>query len=202
MSDKRMIDRVSHVNRVLALLFGASALFLSGCGFQPVYATREGQDQPGLLNAIEMSDVNASPSIAPVIREAFELRKSSSEAASTEYFLAIKARESAQNLAVQLDASVTRFNYIISGTYQLRRARDQKTFTGKVSSVVSFNVVNSQYSTLYAEQKAREKAARQFIEAVERDILLSLQDADDERDRVKALPPDDYELEIIDGETQ
>ena len=47
---------------------------------------------------------------------------------------------------------------------------------GSAEAVASFNVVDSQYATLFAEEAAREKAARTLIERIERNILLRLND--------------------------
>lgn len=158
-------------NALRLLAAAASAAFLHGCGFQPLYAT-DGGGPPGLRN-VALATVSAPEEISPLVTRAFS-RRTSSEPSSAAYDLQINAKEQAERLAVQIDASVTRYNYRLVGRYTLTERSSGKRYSGRVVSIASFNVVNSQYSTLFAEEAAREKAANQLVEDVERDILLRL----------------------------
>jgi LPS-assembly lipoprotein len=149
----------------------ASALLLSGCGFTPLYATDEEGRAPG-LRQVNLAALETSDSAKPTLTRAFERRMATS--AEAEYDLVVTVREQAQPLAVQIDDSVTRYNYRLQADYTLTSRADGKQIKGMAQSVASFNVVSSQYSTLYAEQSAREKAARVLAEEVERDILIKL----------------------------
>ncbi len=154
----------------------AAALALSGCGFQPLYATDDhaagGDAAPGLRN-VAVSSITAPEDIELVVTRAFARRTAASEDRA-EYDLLLKADEQAERLAVQTDASVTRYNYRLVGNYTLIERAGGAQYTGRVVSIASFNVVDSQYSTLYAEDSAREKAAARLVEDIERDILLKL----------------------------
>ena len=86
---------------------------------------------------------------------------------------------------MQIDASVTRYNYRLVGRYTLVERATGARYSGRVTSIASFNVVNSQYSTLFAEDAAREKAATQLVEDIERDILLKLSDANEKARRAR-----------------
>ena len=154
---------------VVALL--AIAPLLQSCGFQPLYATTGGA-APGLRN-VALSTVAAAEDIEPVITRAFS-RRTAATPSEAQYDLLVSADEQAERLAVQIDASVTRYNYRLVGNYTLVERSGGKNYKGRVVSIASFNVVNSQYSTLFAEDAAREKAAMQLVEDVERDILLKL----------------------------
>ncbi len=166
----------------LALLILAAALLLQGCGFTPVYATRD--EEPAGLASVNLVAVSGRESIQPLITNAFDRRKAVAAAGvSPAYDLIIEAEEFAQRLAVQIDASVTRYNYLLRADYTLVRREDGKKFRGASEAVASFNVVTSQYSTLFAEEAAKEKAARSLIEALERDILLTLGDDEVARER-------------------
>jgi LPS-assembly lipoprotein len=153
-----------------------AALFLAACGFKPLYATADGA-APG-LRAIALASVAAPDEIEPVVTRAIR-RRAADDAASAKYDLLVTATEQAERLAVQIDASVTRYNYRLVGKYTLVSRETGKRINGRVVSISSFNVVNSQYSTLYAEEAAREKAANQLAEDIERDILLELAAAED-----------------------
>ncbi len=172
------------MGRLSLPLLVLAALIVQGCGFTPVYATRE--DASAGLAGVNLVSVAGRESIEPLITTAFERRKSVSAAdVAADYDLILEAEEFAQRLAVQIDASVTRYNYLLRADYTLIRREDGKKFRGSSEAVASFNVVTSQYSTLFAEEAAKEKAARSLIEALERDILLTLgeEDAGLERER-------------------
>jgi LPS-assembly lipoprotein len=148
-----------------------AALLLSACGFRPLYATAEsggaGLTQMALVN------VDAPQEVAPIVSRAFA-RRMRGEPSAAAYDLSVKASEQAERLAVQIDASVTRYNYRLVADYTLVERGTGKRYTGNVVSIASFNVVNSQYSTLYAEEQAKEKAAAQLVEDIERDALLKI----------------------------
>ena len=74
-------------------------------------------------------------------------------------------------------------------------ARTKKSFAAPFGAIASYNVVTSQYSTLFAEQTAREKAAKTLIEELERDILLIIDD-DATAKRVEEDSLEDRDLDI------
>ncbi len=128
----------------------------------------------GLAN-VRLVSIAAGEEAGPFLQRAFNRRLAQSPSEAI-YDLSITARERANPLAVQIDASVTRYNYRIRGRYTLIHRRTGERITGRAEAIASFNVVASQYSTLFAENAAREKAADVFAEQIERDILLELAD--------------------------
>ena len=167
--------------RRLALALLAAPL-LQACGFQPLYATQDGA-APGLRN-VALSSVTAAEEIEPALTRAFS-RRTAPAASAAQYDLLLSADEQSERLAVQIDASVTRYNYRLVGNYTLVERAGGRKFKGRITSIASFNIVNSQYSTLYAEEAAREKAATQLVEDIERDILLKLAAARDAAAKAK-----------------
>lgn len=145
---------------------------LQGCGFQPLYATATGDGATSIAN-MQLVSVTGRDVIADAIENAFERRTIGASGAPA-YELRISARELAQPVAVQIDATVTRFTYEIVSSYVVRDVQTGESVDGRVRSVASFNIVTSQYSTLVAERAAREKAARQMITQIERDALTKL----------------------------
>lgn len=162
------------MNRLIVCL-AVTAPLLASCGFQPLYATGDGA-APGLRN-IALASLAAPEDIQSEVTRAFK-RRMAEEPGAAAYDLEVRTTEQAERLAVQIDASVTRYNYRLVGDYTLIERAAGKRYSGRVVSIASFNVVDSQYSTLYAESAAREKAAAQLVEDIERDILLKLSDAE------------------------
>lgn len=163
-----------------------AALLLSACGFEPLYATNEAASKPA-LQSVRLAGVKASDIATPIVTRALARRTAPDAiAGEAEYELEVTVREVAQPLAVQIDDSVTRYNYRLLADYVLTPTDGGKPIKGKAEAVASFNVVASQYSTLYAEESAREKAARNLAEKIERDILLEFAGADDPKEEAAA----------------
>lgn len=155
----------------LALMIAFAAPLLSSCGFTPLYATADTGGKSALAS-VHVADIQSSDFAARSLRQEFKWR-AAAESAGARYDLYLKVKEQAQQLAVQIDDSVTRYNYRMTGSYRLVERASGAATTGRADAVVSFNVVNSQYSTLFAEKAAREKAARTLVDGLERDILAN-----------------------------
>jgi LPS-assembly lipoprotein len=158
----------------LRTIFAAAALaalsLLQGCGFTPVYATKQAGERP-LLARMHVADIVGNDRLKETISEVLS-RRAARDDADALYDITLDLREAAIPLAVQIDDSVTRYNYRMTATYTLVRRSTRKSTTGTAEAIASFNVVASQYSTLYAENAAREKAANALADQIERSIFL------------------------------
>jgi LPS-assembly lipoprotein len=158
-----------------ATLCFAAVTSLSACGFQPLYetATVDGTGGKSTVGPrLELGGIAGPDRLAQVIENAFA--ESTAAGTGGRYRVDLSARETAQPLAVQIDATVTRFTYQILGQYRVADKVTGEVVQGSARSQASFNVVRSAYSTLAAEQTARSKAARQLIAQIERDALIKL----------------------------
>lgn len=169
---------------VLTIAFLAAAPMLSSCGFTPLYATADTGGKSALAS-VHVATISASDTALPILNRAFEAR-TARESEESKYDLFLNVKEEAQQLAVQIDDSVTRYNYRMIGAYTLVERATGKKSNGRATAVVSFNVVSSQYSTLFAETAAREKAARVLVEEIDRDILINLAAANEAKAEVRA----------------
>lgn len=149
----------------------AGILLLKGCGFEPLYAVDTTGARPG-FQSIALAQMQTTDVVKPFLQEAFDRRIPGN--GDPTYDLYVEAEERAQRLAVQIDSTVTRFNYRLVGKYILVNRTTGARLRGSATAVASFNVVSSQYSTLFAEKTAREKAAQTLVDEIERDILLKL----------------------------
>lgn len=156
---------------------------LVGCGFQPLYASPEGAENHPLLRQIRVGAIistrdagEGNLAVQPVLRRALENRLLVNQAQSEGYELAVEVTPRARRLAVQLDASVTRFNYSLFSKYRLVHLETGASISGNPTSITSFNQVTSQYSSLFAEREAVQKSATRLAEEIERDILSQTSD--------------------------
>lgn len=186
-----------------AMLSGA--LLLSGCGFRPLYAT--GQGETVVSRMVTVRSVAAPETVAPYISDALSARMGAVDGETPRYDLFVQAREGAERLAVQIDATVTRYNYRLSAKYTIVDSQTGERFGGVARAVTSYNIVNSQYSTLFAERTAIEKAARLLAEEIERDLLIRFAETPeerakkDERDYETDLDPSEILIEPRRGES-
>ncbi|MEM6539376.1 MAG: hypothetical protein AAF668_16815, partial [Pseudomonadota bacterium] len=162
--------RLKHRSRTIPgkrALFAILALVAtSGCGFKPLYSTVEGDGATSVSNMV-LANVVGRDALINAVESAYTERAIAPDSEKT-YELYLNVTERAQPLAVQIDATVTRFTYEMVARYQAFDINNGQSVSGRVRSEISFNIVLSQYSTLVAETAAREKAAEQLIFKIER----------------------------------
>ncbi len=158
----------------IAITFIGAVMLLSGCGFEPLYGTREGSAHTPLLARVQVTAVEGPEIVATIVMGALNHQLLSADSEGHDYDLYVEVDEVASPLAVQIDATVTRYNYRLRAKYVLFDRVNGGEMKGSTEAVSSYNIVNSQYSTLFAERSAREKASNSLAEAIERDILFQL----------------------------
>ncbi|GJL95348.1 MAG: hypothetical protein DHS20C05_17530 [Hyphococcus sp.] len=181
---------------LLTALTMISLLIVSACGFKPIYATPQGKSAP-LSQLVTIGAIKAPDTVRLQITEALNDRISLKDGETPEYELIVAVKETAQQLAVQIDATVTRYNYRLNANYTLVDLKTGERINGKAQAVTSYNIVSSQYSTLFAERTATEKAARLLSEEIERDLLIRFSEG------LLALPdPEPYIQPDLDGDLE
>jgi LPS-assembly lipoprotein len=143
----------------------AACLLLAGCGFHPMYGT---------ALAPEMSSIFVEQ-IAE--RDGYELRtalidllNSDGREGGKKYRLKIVLSEASQGIALQNDATITRYNNTLSAKYELTDASGTMLKQGTQSELASYNVVNSPYASLVAQQDADKRAAQDMAERIRLDL--------------------------------
>lgn len=143
----------------------AVSLLLVGCGFHPMYADSV---------APEMSSIYVEP-IGE--RDGYELRnslidllQSDGETAGKLYRLKITLNESSQGIAMQNDATITRYNETLDVRYVLTDARGKVLTQGGQNELSAYNVVQSPYATLISQQDATQRAAQDLAERIRLDL--------------------------------
>ncbi|GAB4539227.1 MAG: hypothetical protein Tsb0010_17670 [Parvularculaceae bacterium] len=152
-----------------AVLAAAACAALSACGFQPLYADRGAASAPAELRAVRIAPIRQPEPVGFFVQDALEQRLASAVGGEApKYELTMRLREGRRALAIQIDSSVTRFNYTLSADYQLRDLQTNAVLDrGRSTATTSFNVVTSQYATLVGERDAQEKAAAEISAEIE-----------------------------------
>jgi LPS-assembly lipoprotein len=140
----------------------ALCLILAACGFHPMYGRAALQP--------ELASIYVEP-IAE--RDGYELRnslidllQSDGEASGKAYRLTIVLNESSQGIALQNDATITRYNQTLEARYTLSDAKGNVLTTGTQSALSAYNVVQSPYATLVAAQDSSKRAAQDMAERI------------------------------------
>jgi hypothetical protein len=78
--------------------------------------------------------------------------------------------ESSQGVALQNDASITRYNNRLEARYTLSDTRGNVLTSGTQTELAAYNVVQSPYATLVAEQDSSKRAAQDMAERIHLDL--------------------------------
>lgn len=154
----------------------AVTLAVAGCGFRPLYAPPAedtSADSVYAFDALKKVSIGLIPD-----REGQYLRNRLirllhpfGRGAETQYVLNVTVSEGRTELAVQKSAVATRANLNVTGVYVLIDAITGKSVTsGSVNATSGFNIFQSEFQTVIAEQGARERA----LNSVAEDMRLRL----------------------------
>lgn len=149
-----------------------SLLFLTGCGFTPLYGTQN----HSLLNA----SVTVSPipnqygqNMAQIIKNALPVNQ---KEAQSQYKLTVSSPSfTSGDKTITSDEFASTMQVTATANYQLTDLKTQKTvLSEKISAVSSYSVVVNPYATTVAEQKIQKELADQIAEQIALDVLTKL----------------------------
>lgn len=139
-------------------------LAVAACGFQPLYG-RNG------ANGVSARDEMAQVRIAPIqdrvgqqlhnfLRDRLNPKR---QPVSPSYNLQVTLTEQIEELGIRKDETATRANLKVFADFVLRDARTRKTlFEGRSRSFNSYNILDSQFATLFSESDARTRALKEI----------------------------------------
>jgi LPS-assembly lipoprotein len=147
---------------------------LAGCGFHPLYGDPKLEPQMAAIYVEPIPETTG-----------FELRDSllnllgaDGKSGGKLYRLKINLTDSSQGVALQNDATITRYNDTLTATYVLTDAGGREITHGTQSSLSSYNVANSPYSTLAAQQDADKRAVQDIADRIRIDLGVFLRRRD------------------------
>ena len=145
-------------------------LAVSACGFRPLYGPAAGGDaDPGVvaeLAAIEI-DLGQDRLDQVVYSDLLDRISPFGPPATPRYRLDLTLRQSKQGVALERDATVSRFNLTLVAEYALLDTETGDTLTaGSVRAVAAYNVLRSELANVVAERDARDRAARDVADEI------------------------------------
>ena len=86
------------------------------------------------------------------------------------YHLALTLNQISNGVTLQNDATITRYNDTLTATYVLTDAKGAEVTRGSQTSLSSFNVSSSPYSTLAVQQDSDRRAADDLADRIRTDL--------------------------------
>jgi len=151
-----------------ALVIGAAGL--SGCGFTPLYS------QPGVTSSLAAIDV-----IAPEGRAGFLMKQSLDDAfarnrgGAAAYRMQLQIGEARYPRGVRIDNVATRYEYVMTATYQLTALPSGALAKrGSVRVELTYDSADQPYASITAQQDAEERAAIEVARRVQLELAAWL----------------------------
>ena len=159
--------------KIAGLTLAALALSsaLAGCGFHPLYG-RIGEDP-------QAQRIFASIYVEPIAEEriGYELRndlmdllRAGDRPQGTAYRLHVDVVETREGVALQNDATITRYDLAFTAKYELIDANQKSVVKGTESTLESFDVAQSPYASMTGQTDAEKRAAEDIAEHIEIDL--------------------------------
>ena len=155
------------------LLAGLAALWLAGCGFQPVY----GERSVGAPVATELASIDIKPiadHLGQMMRNSLTDRLGAGAAARPRYALEVGIKSSHFDRAFQQNSLATRseVNYqahfrLLDGTTEL--------FKGTAKTSLSYDLLNERYAATQAQRDTDSRAADVLAEDIRTQLALFFQ---------------------------
>ena len=150
----------------------AIGLLLGGCGFHPLY----GGLNEGMSATLSSIYVEPMPE-----RLGYELRNTMIDLldgpgtpSGAAYRLKLALSENTQGIALQNDATITRYNDTLTVSYELTDMAGRVVTKGTETGLSAYNVLpsssNANYGTLAAQQDADKRAAQDIAERIRLDL--------------------------------
>ncbi|MDD3288955.1 MAG: LPS assembly lipoprotein LptE [Alphaproteobacteria bacterium] len=151
-----------------------SLLFLSSCGFHPIYGNL-GNESPVDERMNQIAIANISNREGQVLRNQLIDRMYHHGRPSEPIArLEISLQSSDTSLGLQKDATTTRQEHSLSADYRLKDMNDKVLFSGSARSIVSYSKLSAQYGTLAAQQNASDRSVKDVGEQIINRLSLYL----------------------------
>ncbi len=142
-------------------------MILGACGFHPLYGTIGEDPAAQRIFASIYVDPIAHERVGYDLRNnLIDLLRAADRPQGTAYRLHVDVTETREGVALQNDATITRFDIVFVAKYELTDARLKSVLKGTESTLESFDVAQSPYSSLTGQQDAEKRAAQDIAEHI------------------------------------
>jgi LPS-assembly lipoprotein len=155
----------------------ALALAIAGCGFKPLYGDRSVMNIGTELANIDVGIAGDDGDVGRLIRYDLldNLSSSGNPPGNPDYRVDLTTRFYEQDVAIQLDAEVTRSNVIVTVSFQLIDTHSGKVVLNSIArSRTSYNRVTSEFANITASQDAQRRTAKAIADDIKIQIAVFL----------------------------
>lgn len=147
------------------------ALALSGCGFRPLYGTM-GANPAGqrIFASIYVEPIDHERVGYDLRNRLIDLLRGPPRAQQAAYRLEVTVTETREGVALQNDATITRYDLAFTAEYKLTDAALNIVTQGQETTLESFDVAQSPYASLTGQQEAEKRAAQDIAEHIQIDL--------------------------------
>jgi LPS-assembly lipoprotein len=148
---------------------------LSACGFRPLYAT-DGDSYETASNMAQVKVAVINDRVGQITRNALiETLTPRGQSTTPLYDLQVSLAESTSEQGFTKDNEATIADYLLTATYQLSRRHDSKLLRqGNVRIRTSYNIVDSDFASIEAENAAQADAARNLAQQLANQVAIGL----------------------------
>jgi LPS-assembly lipoprotein len=139
---------------------------LAACGFTPMYGSQGVANSPSVAASLAQVDIRPiAERRGMVLRQQLTEKLRPSGLSGSRYELQVRLAAQTQEVGVRKDSTTSRANLILTANYTLwdgttRLSRD------RIRAVVSYNILDDQYSTITSERDAESRALRQISDEI------------------------------------
>ncbi len=155
-------------------------LSVAGCGFRPVYAPADSGatvavDQLAAVRIEPLRD-RAGQQLHNFLRDELNPK---GQPIDPDYKLQIELSQRTEKLAFRQDETATRANIILKTAFVLRAAEDDRVlYSGRVSSIHSYNILDEQYPTDISAADALRRGLRELSQDIKLRLAVYFQTAE------------------------
>jgi len=156
------------------LIMSLSCVFFltAACGFRPLY-NQSSASNARALASVEIFKIE-NRSGQKLRNYLLERISPNQRAANPNYSLRVSLSESIGQLNIRKDGSATRAKLTVTAAFTLMHNKRGLNYQGKVTSTSSYNMLDSDFATLGAENDARNRALRSIAEDLRTRIAVAI----------------------------
>jgi LPS-assembly lipoprotein len=147
------------------------ALALSGCGFRPLYGTIGANPAAQRMFAsIYVTPIDQERIGYELRNKLIDLLRGPDRPQNAAYRLNVTVTEVREGVALQNDATITRYDLAFAAKYELTDAKLNVVTKGQETAIESYDVAQSPYASLTGQEEAEKRAAQDIAEHIQIDL--------------------------------
>lgn len=154
------------------LVIALALTALAGCGFKPMYAPSGGDATIGAVSVNEIPGKSGH-----VFRTELTRLLGAERGSPTARRLEVVLTERIASLGLRVDESATRADLTLTADYVFFDSSGLELFRGAVTQVASYDIPQSAYGEVAAQNDARERAGAMLAERMRSELALRLKQA-------------------------